>query len=116
MTAYRYHDDAPARSWQLVQRGEQGGPGQVLVELGGDHCLKHRAGGSGTLILCLPPWEFIVGSLPGARWVPGEGLGGPGPSGLWTLPLFSPWATLARREECVVSKAGVPRTHLLELD
>ena len=35
MTAYRYHDDAPAQSWQLVQRGEQGGPGQVLVELGG---------------------------------------------------------------------------------
>ena len=75
-----------AGSWYS---GENKGPGQVLVELGGGHCLKHRAGGSGTLIRRLPPWEFIVGSLPGARWVPGEGLGGPGPSGPTLKPLSS---------------------------
>ena len=50
---------------------------------------EHRAGGSGTLIRCLPPWEFIVASLPGAGWVPGEGLEGPGPSGPTLKPLSS---------------------------
>lgn len=86
---YGRRDDAPAQSWQLAWRGEQGSPGQVLVQWGAGPCLTHRAGGSGTLIRCLPPWEFIVASLPRAGWVPGEGLEGPGPSGPTLKPLSS---------------------------
>ena len=103
MTAHGRHDDAPAQRWQLAQQGEQGGPGQVLVECGVtvSH-IEQEAVGTDSLSPTLGVYNRLS---PRSRMGTWGGAWGARPirpyseaSKLWTLLLFSPWATLARQE------------------